>query len=295
MGVPIPVIVKQNGVPMFDTSQYLFPAQPLGAGFALIALAFIALEALYLIFRHPEHSPDFKETVASLFIAVGHKAARLVTAALIAVPFFALHQQRLFDVPMQAAWAWVVLFISVEFCYYWMHRAAHRVRWMWATHSVHHSATHFNLSAAVRLGWTGSLSGTFLFFLPLAWIGFHPAAIAVVMGLGLAYQFFLHTSLPIRLGPLEWVLNTPAHHRLHHACNERYLDCNFGSVLIVFDRLFGTFVEEQKGEAIRFGLKGREPSRNPMVVVFREWVLIGRDVVRARSLRDVGRALFGAP
>lgn len=275
--------------------QELVASQPAGGAFALIALAFIALEATYLRLRHPEESPDWNETAASLAIAAGHKVVRVAVAGFVAVPFLALYQHRLFDIPVQAVWSWVILFVGVEFFYYWMHRASHRIRWLWATHAVHHSATRFNLSAAVRLGWTGTLSGTFVFFLPLAWIGFHPLTVVSVIGLGLAYQFFLHTNLPVHLGPLEWVLNTPRHHRLHHACNERYLDCNFGSVLIVFDRLFGTFVEERADEPIRYGLKGRAPTSNPIRLLFREWGFIARDLMRSRSLRDVARALFGPP
>jgi len=128
------------------------------------------------------------------------------------------------------------LFVSSEFLYYWHHRASHRVRWLWATHSVHHSPTRLNLTAAIRLGWTGSISGSFVFFLPLAWIGFHPLMIVGMLSVNLLYQFFIHTELSPRLGPLEWVLNTPDHHRVHHASNDACLDKNYGGILIVFDR-----------------------------------------------------------
>ena len=122
------------------------------------------------------------------------------------------------DIPLDTAWSWGALFLGTELAYYWFHRASHRVRWLWTTHAVHHSATHFNLSAAIRL-WTGQLTGAFVFFLPLAWIGFAPLAIGAMLSAGLIYQFFLHTAFPVRLGPLEWILNTPAHHRVHHSCN----------------------------------------------------------------------------
>jgi sterol desaturase/sphingolipid hydroxylase (fatty acid hydroxylase superfamily) len=166
---------------------------------------------------------------------------------------------------------------------------------LWATHAVHHSATRFNLSAAVRLGWTGQLTGGFLFFLPLAWIGFHPAAIALMLALGLLYQFFLHTALPVHLGPLEWLLNTPRHHRVHHACNEACLDTNYGSTLIIFDRLFGTFAEAPREEAMRFGLKGRVPSNNPFVIALGEWKHLVVDFWRTSGLSRKLRVLFGPP
>jgi sterol desaturase/sphingolipid hydroxylase (fatty acid hydroxylase superfamily) len=169
------------------------------------------------------------------------------------------------------------------------------VRWLWATHAVHHSATHFNLSAAIRLGWTGQLTGAFVFFLPLAWIGFPPVTIGGMLAAGLLYQFFLHTALPVRLGPLEWILNTPAHHRVHHSCNEACLDKNYGSVLIVFDRLFGTFAVPPQDEPLRFGLKGRAPSNNPLVIALGEWRHLFSDAARARGLRAKLKVLFGAP
>jgi len=193
---------------------------------------------------------------------------------------------------------WLALFVGVEFCYYWFHLASHRVRFLWATHAVHHSATRFNLSAAVRLGWTSQLTGSFLFFLPLAWIGFHPASIALMLALGLLYQFFLHTALPIHLGPLEWVFEHAAPSSRASCLHESCLDTNYGSTLIVFDRLFGTFADAPEGEAMRFGLKGRAPSNNPIAIAFGEWKHLGVDLWRAsglrRKLRSAGRAALTA-
>ncbi len=201
------------------------------------------------------------------------------------------YQHRLFDIPLDGLWQLLALFLAVEFCFYWFHRFSHQVRWFWATHSVHHSTTRFNLSAALRLGWTGPLSGGLLFFLPLALIGFHPLDIALVLGLGLIYQFFLHTSLDVRLGPLEWLLNTPAHHRVHHATNEACLDRNFGSVLIVWDRLFGTFAQAPGNEALRFGLKNGTPSHNPVRIALGEWARLLSDATRARGWKQAQTAL----
>jgi len=260
-----------------------------------VALVFIALELVYARLARQDEDHDVRETAASVGVAVGDAAARLLTGGISAVPFFFLYQHRLLDIALTSAWSWLVLFLGVEFLNYWFHVASHRVRWLWATHAVHHSATRFNLSAAIRLGWTGQLTGAFVFFLPLAWIGFHPLAIAFVIGLGLLYQFFLHTALPVSLGPLEWVLNTPNHHRVHHASNEACLDKNYGSVLIVFDRLFGTFAAPPAGEALRFGVKGRTPSNNPFRIALGEWAYLIRDFARARGLVQRLRVLFGPP
>ncbi|MEL6317729.1 MAG: sterol desaturase family protein, partial [Pseudomonadota bacterium] len=220
---------------------------------------------------------------------------KALLAGLVAAPYFWAHQHRLFDIPLDGVAAALGLFLGVEFLYYWMHRAAHRVRWMWATHRVHHSAAKFNLTAAFRLGWTGPISGGPLFFLPLVLLGFPPLAVVGALGLNLAYQFFLHMERPVRLGPLEWVLNTPTHHRLHHAVNDGCLDKNFGGVLIIFDRLFGTFAAPPENDPLRFGLKGAARTDNPLKILFGEWTAMARDAARARSLRAFGRALFGPP
>lgn len=139
------------------------------------------------------------------------------------------------------------------------------------------------------------MTGAFVFFLPLAWVGFHPIAIGLMLSLGLLYQFFLHTAYDVRLGPLEWILNTPAHHRVHHASNEPCLDTNYGSTLIVFDRMFGTFAQAPPGEPLRYGLKGCHPSNNPFEIAFGEWRRLLKDVRAAPNLGARIKVLFGAP
>ena len=273
----------------------LAPAvRPMGA-FLVLTLIFVAAEYLYARLSQHGEDHDLGETAASVGIAIGDLGMRFLMGGITAAPFVLLYQHRLFDIPLNTAWSWIALFLATEFAYYWFHRASHRVRWLWATHAVHHSATHFNLSAAIRLGWTGQLTGAFVFFLPLAWIGFPPLAIGAMLSAGLFYQFFLHTALPVHLGPLEWILNTPAHHRVHHSCNEACLDKNYGSVLIVFDRLFGTFATQPANEPLRFGLKGREVSRNPFRIALGEWGHLLRDAARARGVRGKLKTLFGAP
>ena len=278
-------------LPLPDVLAY---ARPAGL-FLALTLIFITAEYLYAKLAHHDEHHDVRETAASIGVALGDVAIRTTMAGIVAVPFLILYENRLMDVRLDTAWSWLALFLGVEFCYYWFHRASHRVRWLWATHSVHHSATHFNLSAAIRLGWTGQLTGAFVFFLPLAWIGFHPLAVGTMIGLGLLYQFFLHSAFDVRLGVLEHVLNTPAHHRVHHASNASCLDRNYGSTLIVFDKLFGTFAEAPKSEPLRYGLKGREPSLNPFWIALGEWVHLWRDVRQARGIRQRLKIIFGAP
>ncbi|MBP2562414.1 sterol desaturase/sphingolipid hydroxylase (fatty acid hydroxylase superfamily) [Neorhizobium galegae] len=264
----------------------------LRAGILIIAASFMLLE--YLIGRLARHDThDLKESAASFGVAVIHGLVRPLEAALVAVPFMLAYRHRLFDIDITTAAGLLALFVAVDFVYYWHHRASHHIRWLWATHAVHHSPTRLNLTAAIRLGWTGNISGHFLFFVPLAWAGFHPLGIVAMLGLNLAYQFFIHTELSPRLGPLEWVLNTPAHHRVHHASNAGCLDKNFGGILIVFDRLFGTFAEAPKTEPFRYGLRGRPASLNPGRIALGEWAILWRDFRRATGPTAKLRVLFG--
>ena len=204
-------------------------------------------------------------------------------------------QHRVATLPVGSAGSIAVLFLGQEFCYYWFHRCSHRIRVLWASHAVHHSTNRFNLSAAYRFGWVGRLIGTSAFFVPLIWFGFPPRAVFITLNLGLLYQFWLHTDWVPKLGPLEWVLNTPSHHRVHHAANPEYLDKNYGGVLIVFDRLFGTFTAERDAVPGRYGLVKPLFSNNPLWIVAHEWVALGRDLGRARGIGDGWRALFGVP
>jgi sterol desaturase/sphingolipid hydroxylase (fatty acid hydroxylase superfamily) len=258
------------------------------------ALGFMALE--YFIGRLVEHDThDPLESAASLGVAVGQSLIRTFEAAALAIPFTFTYQHRLFDFSPTTPLALAALFVVTEFAYYWQHRASHRIRWMWATHAVHHSATKLNFTAAIRLGWTGNISGNFLFMLPLIWIGFHPFAVIGMLGVNLFYQFFIHTELVSRLGSLEWFLNTPAHHRVHHASNAACLDKNYGGILIVFDRLFGTFAEAPSDQPLRYGLVGGARSYNPVRIALGQWLNLFRDFVRAPSLGERVKTLLGPP
>ena len=263
----------------------------------LVAATAIGLMLLeYCVGRLSGHvSHDWRESAASFGVALGQNLLRAAEAGLLAVPFVFLYEHRLLDFPQTSPLALAGLFLGSEFLYYWQHRASHRVRWMWATHAVHHSTTRFNLTAAIRLGWTGNISGNFLFFLPLAFAGFHPYAVVTMLGVNLLYQFFIHTELAPRLGLLEWVLNTPTHHRVHHASNAPCLDRNYGGILIVFDRLFGTFAAPPASQPLRYGLVGRTVSFNPVRIAFGEWSEMLRDVRAAHGAGAKLRALFGPP
>jgi sterol desaturase/sphingolipid hydroxylase (fatty acid hydroxylase superfamily) len=249
--------------------------------------------AFYLIIQ--KRSYPWREMLTSIGIHVMRIPARLLTPVLVGPLALFLGAHRLATIPFNTLWGVTLLFLATEFAYYWMHRCGHEIRWMWATHIVHHSPEHIHFASAIRLGVTEFLSGNWLFYLPLYWLGFNPIAISAALSLNLFYQFWLHTDLVGRLGPLERVFNTPSHHRVHHASNPQYLDRNYGGVLIIWDRLFGTFAAEQPHTQIVYGLVYPIGSRNPLTIAFHEWSAMARDAIRAPSWRERVRQLFGRP
>jgi sterol desaturase/sphingolipid hydroxylase (fatty acid hydroxylase superfamily) len=179
--------------------------------------------------------------------------------------------------------------------YYLWHRLSHESRWFWASHVVHHSSQHYNLTTALRQTWTGQILGSVVFKTPLIFLGFHPYMVLFVGGLNLIYQFWIHTEHIGRLGPIEWIFNTPSHHRVHHATNARYLDANYAGTLIIWDRMFGTFVPESDEEKCRYGIVKNLGTFNPLVISFHEWIGIAKDVIAARSAKDALGYMFGPP
>ncbi len=233
---------------------------------------------------------DWRAAGVSLLDLVMRISLQIFLPLTIAAPFIAwAFAHRLSSIELNTAWAIAGLFIGQEFCYYWYHRAAHRVRWFWCNHAVHHSPNELNLSAAYRIGILGRLSGTPLFFVPLVWLGFPPRIVFQMLTLNLLYQFWIHATWIPKLGPLEGIFNTPSAHRVHHAANLEYLDANYGGVLLVFDRLFGTYRAELAEVPCRYGLVKPMTSYNPLRIEFTQWALLARDLAAARSLR----AFFG--
>jgi sterol desaturase/sphingolipid hydroxylase (fatty acid hydroxylase superfamily) len=194
---------------------------------------------------------------------------------------------RIATVPLNGVAAFAALFIGQEFCYYWYHRAGHRVRWFWLSHGVHHSTNSMNLSAAYRLSWTAGYTGVVLFFMPLVWLGFPVKVVLSCLALNLFYQFWLHTTWIPKLGWFEKIFNTPSAHRVHHASNIDYLDGNYGGVLVIFDRLFGTYIPERADIAIRYGWVEPIHTRNVFKLQATPWINLYKDLRAARSVREV--------
>jgi sterol desaturase/sphingolipid hydroxylase (fatty acid hydroxylase superfamily) len=259
-----------------------------------LMVLFALAEALWLRYRGRQ-AYAWRESAASLGVAIGQRVAGLATAGMMVGTLLLLWQHRVFTLPLNNPLSLPALFLGVEFFYYWHHRISHESRWFWASHAVHHSPQHFNLSAAYRLGWTGAASGAALFYAPLVLLGFHPAAVFATLTLNLLYQFWLHTTLVPTLGWFDKIFNSPSNHRVHHGVNPRYLDTNYGGVLIVFDRLFGTYMAERADEPVRYGLVKQLNSYNPFVIALHEWFAILRDLRKARSWSDALGYLFARP
>ena len=269
-------------------------ALPRSPVFLLIAVGLILVEA-YWRFRVARRGYDAGAAMASLGVAAGNILLKPLSNAVIGGAFIWLSGLAPWRLPLDDWRVWAAAFVGVEFCYYWFHRWSHEARWLWASHAVHHTPSEFTLPAAVRLGWTNLVSGGWLAFAPLVLLGFHPAMIAALLAANLTYQFFLHTEAAPRLGPLEWVLNTPTHHRVHHASNPAYLDRNYGGVLIVFDRLFGTFAALNPEAPPRYGLVHALDSKNPFIIALHEWGRMWADFRAARSWRERLRTLVVMP
>ena len=236
-----------------------------------------------------------RDVAASLAMGLGNVGVKLFTGAAIFGLYVLAYDNRLFEIPT-TWWVFVIAFIADDFAYYWFHRLAHERRWFWASHIIHHSSQHYNLTTALRQTWTSTISLGFLFTLPLALIGIHPAILAFVSGLNLIYQFWIHTEAIDRFPRwFEAVFNTPSHHRVHHATNPRYLDSNYAGALIIWDRMFGSFVPEVDEEPPKYGIVKNLGTFNPLKIAFHEWIGIVRDLASARSLREVAGYTFGPP
>ena len=237
----------------------------------------------------------WREMLSSVGVFILRIPTKLLRPLIVLPLGYLVWSHRLITVPLDTVWGLALLFLGVEFAYYWMHRLAHEVRWMWASHMVHHTPEHIHFASAFRLGGTEVLSGNWLFYVPLYWLGFNPLAVSGALAVNLAYQFWLHTDIVSNLGPIEWIFNTPSHHRVHHASNGVYLDKNYGGVLIVWDRLFGTFAAERRETEIVYGLVHPIGTLNPLRIVFHELIVMAEDFTRATTWRERLRQLFGRP
>lgn len=223
---------------------------------------------------------DRRDTATSLAMGIGNVLVNIGWKLVVLAAYAGAYLLAPFHLPTDNPLTWIALFFADDFAYYWYHRTHHEIRVFWASHVVHHSSERYNLSTALRQPWTPF--SALPFWLALAFLGFPPWMILLQQSISLLYQFFIHTE---RIGklckPIEFVMNTPSHHRVHHGSNAQYLDRNYGGILIIWDRLFGTF--EAEGERVRYGLTKNITTFNPVRVATHEWVAVWRDLRRART------------
>lgn len=263
-------------------------------GFAIpFFLIAIGIEVLV---RRREGLPPYKrgDAWASIAMGVGSAIINLGTKTLGFLMMLWLYEHRLLDIPI-TWWTVLILFFLEDFSFYLHHRSCHEIRLFWAAHVNHHSSQQYNLAVALRQSW-GELFHKYFWWLWLPFIGFHPLVIITLMTISLIYQFFQHTETVGKLPRfIELVFNTPSHHRVHHAKNVRYLDRNHAGILIVWDRLFGTFEEENDREKVVFGITTDIKTNNPLRIATHEYAHMLRDVAKAPTLKAKLMYLFGPP
>ena len=207
---------------------------------------------------------------------------------------FYLFQFKIFNLQeLMPVWMiWIATFILIDLVFYIYHRISHRVNFLWAIHMSHHSSEEMNFAVSFRQAWFGPIS-KIPFFMILPLIGFDPTIIAVAGVVSTLWGIVGHTQIVGKLGPLEWIFNTPSHHRVHHGSNSQYIDKNYGNLLIIWDRMFGTYEPEQ--EKVKFGLVNNVNTYNPTKITFMGWPEISKNIKEAKNINEALYSFFGPP
>jgi sterol desaturase/sphingolipid hydroxylase (fatty acid hydroxylase superfamily) len=246
----------------------------------LIAIPFFILAMLLELFISVKKNIKIytsKDAFASIAMGLGNVLLGFISKVIVFACFYFVYENFRFSTIPVAWWSFVLLFFADDISYYWFHRISHEKRIFWASHVIHHSSQHYNLSTALRQTWTGGFY-SFIFWLWLPLIGFHPEMIILQMAISLLYQFWIHTQTIDKMPAwFELIFNTPSHHRVHHGSNPIYLDRNHAGIMIIWDRLFGTFQEELKDEKVIYGLTHNIKTFNPFIIAFHEWVAMFKD------------------
>lgn len=251
--------------------------------FAIPFFILAMLLELYVTIKQGIKGYEVKDSLASISMGLGNVFLGFLSKALVIVSFFYIYDNyRFFTIPV-TWWSFILILFADDFAYYWFHRISHECRLFWASHIIHHSSQHYNLSTALRQTWSGGFY-TFIFWLWLPLLGFHPAMIMFQMSVSLLYQFWIHTEAIDKLPKwFEAVMNTPSHHRVHHGSNPLYLDRNHAGIFIIWDKLFKTFQPELKEEKVVYGLTVNINTYNPIKIAFLEWIAMFKDVISGKK------------
>ena len=256
--------------------------------FGALFMTVIALEAWHLSRQGNTHTYNLKETLTNITMGFNYKIVDGIAVAVFIRFFYDwVHQFGFQYKPEHGLLSVLLIFLVSDLAFWFFHVVMHKVRWFWAVHVTHHSSQRMNYSTALRQNFTLLLNGGWLFWwVPIALIGFDKNWATIAIELNLAYQFFLHTETKSPLDKLGLIFNTPSHHRVHHGSQPQQIDTNFGGVLIIWDRLFGTFVPENKAGVIQYGLTERQPkSLNPFYLQLHEWVSLFKDFNNSKDIR----------
>ena len=246
----------------------------------LYAIPFFILAMLlelYVTAKQNINTYEAKDSFSSIAMGLGNVFLGFLSKALVLLVFVWIYDNfRIFTIPV-AWWSFILLFFADDFSYYWFHRISHECRLFWASHVVHHSSQHYNLSTALRQTWSGGFY-TFIFWVWLPLLGFHPGMILFQMSVSLLYQFWIHTETIDKMPKwFEAAMNTPSHHRVHHGSNPIYLDRNHAGILIIWDKIFNTFQPELVEEKVNYGLTKNIHTFNPIKIAFLEWLYMFKD------------------
>ena len=235
-----------------------------------------------------------KDSAAAFGLLLGNYTINLGTKGSILILYFYLYNFRLFTVnDLLPVWMiWILTFVMIDFIYYWYHRCSHRVRFLWAVHMNHHSSEEMNFTVSLRQAWFGSLTKV-PFFISMPLMGFDPLITAVAGVASTLWGVVGHTQWIKKLGPIEYIFVTPSSHRVHHGSNEEYLDKNYGNLLIIWDRMFGTFAEENR--EVIYGVRNNVKTFNPIKITFFEWLSFINDLKYAQNFKEKLLCFFGKP
>ena len=259
--------------------------------YAAVSLILAIIVEIYFSARHNLHHYEVNDSLANFIIGVVAILSGTFFKGVALELFSWLKSSSLFQ--FGSSWVeWILLFLITDLSYYGFHHLGHSSRFFWAAHVTHHSSEKYNLTTAIRSPVTNSWY-RFLLGAPLCLLGFSPPMVMAMDSLVLLYTFFLHTESVGKLGWLEYIFNTPSHHRVHHGCNNKYLDKNYGGVLIIWDKLFGSFQQEE--ERPIYGLTNPQKTNNPIKILFFEWVRLTKDVINSANWRVRLSHLINSP
>jgi sterol desaturase/sphingolipid hydroxylase (fatty acid hydroxylase superfamily) len=236
-----------------------------------------------------------KRFPTNIALVIGFVIINILFKGIIWLIYEFIYAHRIYSFHISTLVIVVICFIADDFTYYWFHRLSHQIRFLWASHVVHHSSEEYSLlTAGLRHTWTGNFSGTFLFWVWMPFVGFNPAMVLIIKSVSIIYQFWIHTETINKMPAwFETLFNTPSHHRVHHGSDLIYLDKNYAGTLIIWDKIFKTYQPEKFTP--QYGLTKKLNTANPFVIAFHEWISMFKDLKKSKGISECLHHVFNAP